>query len=71
MQLRQDRIAERAAGAEDEHRFEGWQCLLVPLHTRHVPHPSDIAMAIDDQHAFRAKTDARISEGRGQDGSAR
>ena len=32
------------------------------LFARHVPHRADIALAINDQHPFRAETDASIAE---------
>ena len=66
MQLRQDDVSSRTTSTQDEYRLQGRQSLLVSLLARHVPHPADIALPIDDQDPLCAEADTGITEGLGQ-----
>ncbi len=70
MQLRQHRLADRAVAAQDEHRAERLDRLLVPLLAGHGPDLAIVAAAVDDKETVGAEADPRLAQGRG-DGKAR
>jgi len=39
--------------------------LLMPLLTRHVPHPAYITLSVDDQNPLRAEADTSVTQGLG------
>src|SRR5271163_2813629 len=64
MQLRQQDVAHRTVGAQDENGLQRRQVLLMPLLTRHVPHPADVTVPVEHQDAVCAKANPRVAQGR-------